>query len=226
MENMKRFTVAAFPVALFLLWMTADVAFAQGVTTFSVKPFTDVPTSSPYYTAIEYLRSHNMLKGEYSDGMYHPDQRLRRNVLVQMMTSEFFMASRDNSCLQPMKPGEMLFNDVPKDDGYALDICNAKATDLIRGYPDGFFRPTRAVNFVEAAKIVTRVLRINVTQGDVSDARWYVSYVNALSSANAIPTSITRLGQPLTRGELAEIVYRLETNTTNKASMHASDFDL
>lgn len=227
MEDTRPLLKVSIPVVALLLWLTAEMAFAaQNVSpTFSDKPFTDVPASSPSYEAIEYLRGHNILKG-YEDGTYGPNQRLRRNEITQLMTNEFFLSSRDNSCIRTMGTGSVLFTDIPSDDAYASDICNAKVNDLIHGYPDGYFRPTRSVNFVEAAKVVTRVLRISMDQGDAQDPRWYALYVQTLSSANAIPTSIRRLNQPITRAELAEIIYRLKTNTMDRPSLHLSDFDI
>ncbi len=226
MEDTRPFLTVSLPVAILLLWLSAEAAFAaQNFSpTFSTKPFTDVPSTSSSYEAIEYLRGKNILKG-YDDGSYGPNQRLRRNELTQLMTNEFFLPSRDNSCSATM-PGAFVFNDIPDEDDYASDICNAKVSDLIHGYPDGYFRPTRAVNFVEAAKVVTRVLRISMDQGSGNDPRWYALYVQTLSSANAIPLSIRRLNQPITRAELAEIIYRLKTETTNRPSLHLSDFDI
>lgn len=217
---------AALPVAALLLWLSVEAVFAaQNFSpTFSEKPFTDVPKTSSSYEAIEYLRTRNILKG-YEDGTYGPNQRMRRNELMQLMTNEFFLSSRDNACISTLERPPV-FIDIPNDDGYATDICNGKVNDLIHGYPDGYFRPTRAVNFVEAAKVVTRVLRISMEQGSTQDPRWYALYVQTLSSANAIPTSIRRLNQPITRAELAEIIYRLKTNTTNRPSLHLSDFDM
>ncbi len=227
MNNIRSFFVRSLPAGLLLLLLGADVAFAaQNFSpTFSTKPFTYVSQSSSSYQAIEYLRGHNILKG-YDDGTYGPDQRVRRNELTQLMTNEFFLPSRDNSCMHGTETGSLLFTDVPNDDAYASDICNAKENDLIHGYPDGAFRPTRAVNFVEAAKVITRVLRISMDQKTTTDPRWYAVYVQTLSSANAIPLSIKRLNQPLTRAELAEIVYRLKTLTTDRSSAHLSDFIL
>lgn len=220
-SNVRPFLAIAIPVCAVLLWMSAEMAFAQNATTtFSNKPFIDVPASSPSYEAIEYLRIKNILKGDYTNGMFHPTNRLRRNEVVQLMTNEFFLSTRDNSCLQSMGEGSTLFVDVPMDDPLATDMCNAKMNDLIHGYPDGYFRPTRPVTFVEAAKIISRVIHITQGQSNPNDQRWYAVYVMALSEANAIPPTIHRLNQPITRAELAEMIYRLKANVTDRPSAH------
>ncbi|MBI5155904.1 S-layer homology domain-containing protein [Candidatus Peregrinibacteria bacterium] len=216
----RSFIAVALSVCVVLLWMTAEMAFASAITTFADKPFTDVPASHPSYDAIEYLRTHKILKGDYTSGKFYPTNRLRRNEVVQLMTNEFLLSTRDNSCTNGMGTGSVLFTDVPMDDPLAVDICNAKMNDLIHGYPDGYFRPTRPVTFVEAAKIVSRVIRISQPQENPRDQRWYAVYVMALSEANAIPPTIHRLNQPITRAELAEMIYRLKADVTNRPSAH------
>jgi hypothetical protein len=245
----RNFLLVSVPLIALLLWMSAEAAFAMfpgdmyktqtstsassssssapaspSQSPFSYKVFTDVPTSHPNYDAIEYLRTHNILKGDYTNGEFNPDARIRRDEIVQLMTSEFLMSDRDNSCLGGMEDHHEIFPDVRADYAYALDICIGKKVGLIHGFPDGRFLPSRYVNFVEGAKIVSRIFSVDMDRTRSDDPRWYFIYVQDLSSRNAIPTSVKRLAQPLTRGEVAEMIYRLKSDNTKKTSMHWENF--
>jgi hypothetical protein len=57
-----------------------------------------------------------------------------------------------------------------------------------------------------------------VAQEPLEGQPWYRDFVQALDDQNAIPLSITSLDQNITRGEMAEIMYRLKANVTTKSS--------
>jgi hypothetical protein len=194
-------------------------AFAQD-TTFSQKPFTDVPKSSAGYEGIEYLRTHNVIKG-YADGTYKPDTRINRAEFVMLVTNPFILDTNDmNECLKTNVPENVqtvFFPDVDKSVWYASPVCFAKMSRIVDGYPDGTFRPGESINFVEAAKIISNVFSIQVKNEENTEF-WYRPYVQSLSDLHAIPTSIKRFDQILTRGEMAEILYRLKADKMDKAS--------
>jgi hypothetical protein len=84
-------------------------------------------------------------------------------------------------------------------------------------------KPGNEINFTEAAKIIVNAINKDDSGGhgqlDIpSGTVWYEGYVRALASHNAIPTSITSFDQKITRGEMAEMIWRLKTNTTTKES--------
>ncbi len=212
---MKKF----FSITLLGSMLMTSTAFAQDAA-FSQKPFTDVPTTSKYYEAIEYLRVHNVLKG-YIDGTFKADTRINRAEFLKFIVNPLLLDTNNlSACIGsnlPKNATTVYFPDVASDSWYAPETCFAKTKNLIDGYPDGMFRPNNSINFVEAAKILSNVFSLEVTAPDVG-ASWYIPYVKRLSDLHAIPTSIKRFGQTLTRGEMAEIVYRLKADRTNKAS--------
>ena len=108
------------------------------------------------------------------------------------------------------------FPDVSEASWYANDVCFAWSEQLVSGYPDGTFRPDRAVTFAEAAKVLA--LTFELEAHPQLAVPWYRPYVDALAEARAIPTSIRSFDQPVTRGEVAEMAARLLRRDSSKPS--------
>ena len=202
--------------------LTVNVASAQ--TPFSQKPFSDVPKSHMHYEAIEYLRQNNVIRG-YLDGTFKPDTRINRAEFLQLITNPFLLnTTRMGECIREEFQGKeevtyVFYTDVAKDEWYAAPVCLATVQKIINGYPDKTFRPANRITFVEASKIIARVFafQIEEEEGD----QWYVPYVDKLSDRQAIPTTIASLREEITRGEMAEMIYRLKANVTTKQSRTA-----
>ncbi len=198
------------------------LAFGQE-TTFSTKAFTDVPKTHVNYEAIEYLRTNKVLKG-YLDGTFKAERRITRAEFVKLITNPFVLdTTRMSECMQtkyPESAGASVFPDVPRDTWYANELCHARDKRLVDGYPDGQFRPSAYINVAEAAKIFANVFRFEI-KVEEQGQHWYVPYVNRLGELKAIPTTVTRLADPLTRGDMAEILFRLKANRTDKSAQAA-----
>lgn len=190
---------------------------------FSQEPFTDIKSSHPNYAAIEYLRENNIIRG-YLDGTFRPDNRISRAEFVMLITNPFFLQGEKlNECIAQngfTEEDNIFFPDVRGNAWYADAVCIAKVKDLVNGYLDGTFKPGRPITFVEGAKIISNTFVLNVREEAVV---WYEPYVEKLGEIGAIPTSIRTLNGLLTRGEAAEILYRVKTQTTSKATMRYAD---
>ncbi|MDD5055699.1 MAG: S-layer homology domain-containing protein [Candidatus Peribacteraceae bacterium] len=199
----------------------STTAFARQDTAFSNKPFTDVSATRSDFQAIEYLRTQNVVKG-YLDGRYKPDASINRAEFVEFIINPLILDTNDmGACVKTnisAAATNVFFTDVSKDSWYAENICFAKTKQIVDGYPNGTFRPGATINFAEAAKIISNVFSIQIQQEGTA-GYWYRPYVQSLSDLHAIPTGITRIGQTLTRGDMAEIVYRLKTDAIRKNSM-------
>jgi hypothetical protein len=174
------------------------------------------------YEAIEYLRTNNVLRG-YTDGTFRADTRITRAEFVSLLTNPFFLNGQgQNNCVKS-KIGSgsttVFYSDVHTNDWFADDVCTATVDTIIGGYPDGTFKPNHSITFAEAAKVSANVLALNVKDtASVSDPKWYTAYVLRLADLHAIPTTIRRFDQVITRGQMAEIVFRLKTANMTKAS--------
>jgi len=161
--------------------------------------------------AVEYLLDQGIVSG-YPDGTFRPENRINRAEFTKIVVNA---TVEDSSSIQ----GSGCFPDV-QNEWFAPFICTAKASGMIGGYPDGTFQPAENVNFAEAAKIVMHAFGLET--GEETEA-WYENDVKALEERNAIPLSIQSLDQKISRGEMAEMVYRLHAGVRDEPSREFLD---
>ncbi|MSR86684.1 hypothetical protein EXS70_00725 [Candidatus Peribacteria bacterium] len=175
--------------------------------------FTDVKASTQYSTAIQELQSNGDLKG-YANGTFKPGSTINRAEFVQVIAN--ILAPKSNTLAECDNPAtRQVFPDVERSAWYFRYICALNNQNIIQGYPDGMFHPEREINFVEAAKIIAGAYGQDAMQGG---NEWYEGYVLALESSKAIPPSVTKLESFITRGEMAEMMWRLSEGKTTLAS--------
>lgn len=205
----------------FFFFSGTSMAFARQDTAFSQKPFTDVSVSSSQYQAIEYLRTQNVIKG-FLDGTFRPDTSINRAEFVEFIINPFILDTNDmGQCVSTHVSDlakNVFFSDVSRDAWFAENVCFAKTKNIVDGYPNGTFRPGNSISFVEAAKIISNVFSMNIDNYQTGEF-WYRPYVQRLSDLHAIPVSIQRISETITRGEMAQIVYRLKVDATQMTSM-------
>jgi hypothetical protein len=177
----------------------------------NVTGFTDVATSNEFSDAIFYVKSLGIVQG-YADGTFKPDATINRAEFTKMLVGNV-SDQLENECIAPRISDALTFgfSDVFANDWFARYICVAQQDGIIAGYPDGSFSPSGDVNFAEAAKM----LGISVDTHDFTippseeNEPWYGRFVRYLESRSAIPMSIVSFDQKITRGEMAEMIYRL-----------------
>lgn len=204
---------------------SSGIAFASSDTAFSQIAFTDVSVDNSFYESIEYLRTQNVVKG-YIDGTFRPTTRINRAEFVEFIVNPFILDTNAmNDCVQNnihKTNMSVFYSDVQRNQWYSEPVCYAKIKNIINGYPDGTFKPATTINFAEAAKIIANVFSMQLATEPTGEF-WYRPYVEQLSALNAIPTSIKRFDQALTRQEMAEIVFRVKTKNTTKQSVKFSE---
>lgn len=164
--------------------------------------FTD-SSGSPYETAICYVKDLGVVQG-YKDGSYKPNSPITRAEFTKIIMA----SSYENNEIS----GEKCFSDV-QTDWYAPYVCKAQNLGFIGGYADKTFKPQNNIKLSEALKIILEAAA--QTAGiDIPDAEgpWYQKYVNLANQLNLISTINQDLSHNLTRGEMAEIIYKAEQN--------------
>lgn len=168
--------------------------------------FPDVDHNHPNYDAIEYVQSNGIVHG-YPDGSFQPDKTINRAEFTKIVTEtvfpyEMLKFDNDNSC----------FSDVDHEAWYSSYVCFAKFKNIVAGYPDGLFHPDYEINFAEASKIIIEAFDYDISKEDP----WYRPYVKMLEANHAIPVTIDAFDQNVTRGEMAEMIYRMNEGILHK----------
>lgn len=165
--------------------------------------FTDVSESHEYYEAIQYVEEQEIVSG-YPNGSFQPDQKINRAEFTKIIVNARFDESTIESCVLDPR----VFPDFNHEDWFTAYVCLAQSEGIINGYPDGTFQPSNDITFGEAAKMVVNGFD---TPTQETEGEWYQPFIDALEQAQAVPPSVSEPGQLITRGEMAEIIYRLLT---------------
>ncbi len=203
MNKISRLSVA-ITCATFSFFATGSVTAA----------FPDVSSDYPFHDAIEYVQSNGIVSG-YPDGTYRPDTVILRSELTKIIVGATIDASEIDNC---MLNNASIFPDVQPDEWFAKYVCAAKVKGIVGGYPDGTFRPGNTITFVEAAKIISAGFGYESDENDI----WYKGYVESLSDKHAIPPTIRRFAKTISRGEMAEMIYRLKTEQQEASMSYGS----
>ncbi|MFH1670487.1 MAG: S-layer homology domain-containing protein [Patescibacteria group bacterium] len=177
--------------------------------------FPDVPASHTNADAIEYVQTQGIVGG-YSDGTFRPSNQINRAEFTKIIVEATADDVEIENCLSQTS---LDFSDVTITEWYSTYICVAKKHNLVEGYPDGTFRPENDIQFVEAAKIISIAFDSTVQTHPI----WYKPYVNYLADKAAIPWSILSFEKEISRGEMAEIIYRLLAEDTDRPSLVFED---
>jgi len=182
--------------------------------------FSDVPSDHPYARAIGVLLAQGIVSG-FSSGTFGPDLPVSRAQFAKMVVLALDIHPPDQGVGLPAT-----FADVPAADGYPFVYVEAAAgRDIVRGSgagPDGpvLFRPDGSVTRVQLAQMLARA------GGDELDLppRGIVEpFYDLPAYAEAEVSSVWEMGiakgrgatffdpwKSATRGQVAEMLYRLE----------------
>ena len=140
---MKKFI--AIPLILSCLLSTP---FAVTADTDTENPFGDVKADAWYYDYVTDVYERGIMTGK-DDGNFHPNDNITRaefvTVLCRMSDMEYAGLGND-----------LTFPDTPKDAWYADCAGWAEKNGLVKGYPDGTFRPDSLLTRQEMAVLLDR----------------------------------------------------------------------
>jgi hypothetical protein len=185
--------------------------------------FMDLTADDDYYQAIEYLKALGVVQG-YEDHTFRSTEAVSRVEILKMMYEAF---------MKELVPGsELDFPDTDATAWYAPYVATAQQEGIVQGDGGtGMFRPADSVNRVEAIKILSLALGVDVDPvvignpfEDVHYLDWYAPYAQLGAQMNILPWDAENLeaGSTMTRGEVAEMIYRVIAIQQNSADNYVS----
>ncbi len=191
---------------LVIVLFLTNVFTASALTT-TIKAFDDVDSMHENFKAINYLKENKIVEG-YSDGTFKPGNKINRAEFLKIVMEASKSFNAEALEVAPHDGFTNCFPDV-KTQWFAGYVCLAAKSEFVKGYSDGKFKPESEINFAEASKIISNVLALEVPDDD--SGIWYKPYVQALTDKAAIPQDVAGFSYNITRGQMAEMIWRINT---------------
>jgi len=155
--------------------------------------------------AIEELVKLGVVEG-YGDYTFRPDNPMMRSEAVAMIVRAFKLEQQ----------GPISYSDVPVRHWAYQEIARATAAGIIRGYPDGTFRPNDYMTRVEMAQMLGNALKLLPLQQDpgfrdIAADYWAAGMLAALKQSGVLtgyPDGTFRPNAIATRAEFANLLYK------------------
>ncbi|TSC80568.1 MAG: S-layer protein [Candidatus Peregrinibacteria bacterium Gr01-1014_25] len=188
---MRRASLLLAPFLLIPAVALADLDFAD-----TTERYNDAPFPAEESAAISLLTNLDAVEG-YPDGTFRPTRSLNRAEFLRIVLASHPLGKS----WAERQTNLRCFPDVRSDAWYAPSVCAAKERGIVGGYPDGWFRAERTVNYAEAVKILATLYSYDVEK---NRAPWYAPYVDAAAShdvslPDAVPDTF------LSRGQMARL---------------------
>lgn len=202
---------------IFLLLVVGLMGLGVGYKAVFAASFSDVSENTKYYSAVEYLKTKGVVNG-YSDGTFKPDSQINRAEALKII-----MLAIGQDLKSTFK---INFKDVSTKDWFYSYVQKAAELNIVQGYSDGTFKPANNINIAESLKTILVSFKSPVSDTvsgnpypDVTKDLWYAKFAQYSKTAQIFdPQDNGKLAadRQITRGDFAEIIYRLMYIKDNK----------
>lgn len=167
--------------------------------------FSDITADNKYSNAIKYLKKNNIIGG-YSDGSFKPNNTVNRAEFAKILMEFRYINDYTIRSIADNTDGAC-FTDIKKTDWFSPYVCSARLIRMLNGYSDGSFGPNKDINIAEALKIALWGANKIIP---IKKGAWYQMYWDYAKDKGYLLDDWKSPDQKLKRGEMAELIYRLQ----------------
>lgn len=168
--------------------------------------FPDVPADYWAVDQIGYIATLGIIQG-YPEGTFKPDNMITRAELATVLVRTRKIAPDDS---------QTVFKDVRKNHWAAKYIMPAVKYGIVKGYPDGTFKPSQVLTRAEGLAMIARFSGVTpesyaVPFRDVSATHWAAPIISGAYRAGMLMYLYKKPFEPsrqLTRAEAVEMLFR------------------
>ncbi len=156
--------------------------------------FPDIPTDHWAYDHIEYALGKGIVAG-YPDGLFHGERLLSRGQMAVFIARSVVQPPGEEGLAGYSPPPEPTFPDVPVDFWSYLHVEYLSQEQIVQGYPDGRYRPSRYVTRDQMAAYMARAFGL---ARRMADAVWLGTgtsnpWIDPAMSETAVHTMLAEL---------------------------------
>ncbi|MBR6252785.1 MAG: S-layer homology domain-containing protein [Clostridia bacterium] len=201
---MKKLSLLLGLIAIIMI--TTSICFAA--------EFSDIK-GTKFEKSVKILVDLSIVNG-YEDGTYRPNKDVTRAEMAKLIIVTLGKETSANSL-----KGKTQFPDVVEG-GWASGYINcAVSQGIIKGYPDGNFKPNNNVTYAEAATMLLRAL--NYTK-ELESKEYPTGYMTVANDAGILKdVQATKSSDNATRGYIANMIYNALKAGTRKIVSTTSD---
>lgn len=170
-----------------------------------VSAFTDTQTNW-YKDSINWLKEQWIING-YEDGSFQPENTVSRAEVLKIIMNA--------AELEVTQPELACFPDVAVSSWQAKYVCSGVHAEITKGYEDFTFRPGNDVTILETITFAVRAFDIDLSYL-WEWSTWYKKYQAFADQHDIIPKHAYTIDTYASRGEAANIIYRMQQYAQGK----------
>ncbi|MBD3270857.1 peptidoglycan DD-metalloendopeptidase family protein [Candidatus Peregrinibacteria bacterium] len=178
--------------------------------------FSDLTKDDPVFAAVNFLKNNEIVRG-YPDGSFKAESPVSRVEALKFIYEGLNKDFRRTVILE--------FRDTDSKAWYARYVAAAHQERIIEGYPGNYFLPANTVTRAEFIKMLLLSADIDVEENfneikpyqDVELTDWHIKYIAKAKEMNLLDPNRSKIqpNEPLSRGEVSEILYKLIVTKLN-----------